>query len=443
MNWKQLLLCRRFGLEEYEDTTKRNRTEFQRDYDRLIFSSPFRRLQNKTQVFPLPNKIFVHNRLTHSIEVSSVGRSLGDIISRILREKYPKDEADFDSIGTIVAAGCLAHDLGNPPFGHSGENAISDYFGQNNEFDLKNMVKEQNGRWSDFENFDGNANSLRLLIHQFQGRRKGGLALTYPVIASIVKYPYSSSNVKVKNKLGFFQSEENDYLKIASALGIKQIQNNNNKDNIEFARHPLVLLVEAADDICYKIMDIEDAFKLKILAFDETVNLLLAFFEEEKIERTLKIMEKVDDNNEQISYLRASVIGILINKCVEVFINNEKDILAGNFQGNLIKHISKRQSVAYKKATEVSINKIYKAKEVIDVELAGHKILEFLLHSFINAVFTPEKHYSKLLLNRVPSQYDIYSEDNYTKILSVVDFISSMTDIYALDLFRKIKGTSL
>lgn len=439
MNWEQLLLAKRFGMEEYEDYKKRNRTDFQRDYDRLIFSSPFRRLQSKTQVFPLPERIFVHNRLTHSIEVSSVGRSMGDMIGRELRHRYLDSTIDFEAIGTIVASACLAHDLGNPPFGHSGETAISSYFKEGKGQKFKSVVENEGGRWSDFENFDGNANSIRLLIHQFKGRRRGGLALTYPTIASIVKYPHSSLKSPCRNKLGFFMPEERDYKIIADALGLIRKQ----ESPLEYVRHPLVFIVEAADDICYKIMDIEDAFKLNILSLEETIGLLLNFFTQERKERILDVMKKVDDTNEQIAYLRASVIGVLIDECVQVFLEKETDILSGKFENSLIQHISSHPNNAYKRATEVSINKIYHSKQVIDIELAGHSIIRFLLDSFIEAVLEPNVHYSKLLISRIPSQYEIDAPLNYTKILSVVDFVSSMTDIYALDLYQKITGMSL
>ena len=188
MNWNQLLSDKRFGMEEYHDR-KHDRTDFQRDYDRLIFSAPFRRLQNKTQVFPLPGNIFVHNRLTHSLEVSCVGRSMGNNIARALMKKYPEESASFLEIGAIVAAACLAHDMGNPPFGHSGERAISSYFSEGNGKNLEMKVREEGGRWEDFVHFEGNANAVRLLTHQFIGRRKGGFAMTYSTLASIVKYP--------------------------------------------------------------------------------------------------------------------------------------------------------------------------------------------------------------------------------------------------------------
>lgn len=207
MNWTQLLSGKRFGMEEYHER-KHERTDFQRDYDRLIFSSPFRRLQNKTQVFPLPGSIFVHNRLTHSLEVSCVGRSLGNNVAKGLMQKYPDGSINFPEIGSIVSAACLAHDMGNPPFGHSGERAISAYFSEGNGRKLEEKVRKERGRWEDFVHFEGNANAMRLLTHQFIGRRKGGFALTYSTLASIIKYPYASIYSGKKGKFGFFQSEE-------------------------------------------------------------------------------------------------------------------------------------------------------------------------------------------------------------------------------------------
>lgn len=450
MNWEQLLSAKRFGMEEYHDEKSHNRSDFQRDYDRLIFSSPFRRLQNKTQVFPLPGSIFVHNRLTHSIEVSSVGRSLGDIVGRALRKKYPQSTADFEDISSIVAAACLAHDLGNPPFGHSGETAITSYFAEgkgkdkkinigDKEFTLQEAIIQEGGRWEDFINFEGNANSIRLLMHQFKGRRRGGFAMTYSMLASIVKYPYSSVIGNGKGKFGFFQSEENDYKIIADSLGIICKQEN----PMQFVRYPLVYLVEAADDICYKIMDIEDAHKLGILSTEKTISLFMNFFPEERQERMRNVMHKVNDVNEQIAYLRASTIGLLVNECSQVFLDNESQILDGTFNTSLIKAINPLANQAYKIATEISFNQIYKTKEVVDIELAGHRIIGFLLDTFISAILQPEANYSKLILSRIPEQYEIDSASLYTRILAILDFISGMTDVYALDLYRKITGMSL
>lgn len=439
MNWKQLLSAKRFGMEKYHDDKHHDRTDFQRDYDRLIFSSPFRRLQNKTQVFPLPGSIFVHNRLTHSIEVSSVGRSLGVIVGRELRKKYPDLDAALEEISSIVAAGCLAHDLGNPPFGHSGERAITSYFSEGNGKYLEDKINAEGGRWEDFTNFEGNANSMRLLIHQFNGRRPGGFVMTYSMLASIVKYPYSSIAANGKGKFGFFQAEEQDFRKIADELGMLRVQDS----SLKYARHPLVYLVEAADDICYKIMDIEDAHKLGLLSTEQTIELFMNFFTEERQAKMHKTMEVVSDINEQIAYLRSSAIGLLVDECAQVFIENEDSILAGNFNGALIKHISSLPDAAYKEATKVSYNKIYKTKDVVDIELAGHRIIGFLLDTLIAAIENPKAKYSELILSRIPEQYETNAPLLYDRILAILDFVSGMTDVYALDLYRKITGMSL
>lgn len=439
MNWEQLLSSKRFGMEEFHDEKKHDRTAFQRDYDRLVFSAPFRRLQNKTQVFPLPGSIFVHNRLTHSLEVSCVGRSISLVVSRELRKKYPESDAAFEEIGSIVAAACLAHDLGNPPFGHSGEKSISTYFTEGKGQNLQEEVRKEGGRWEDFINFDGNANSLRLLIHQFQGRRKGGFVMTYSMLASIVKYPFSADSAEGKGKLGFFQSEEKEYCKIASELGVHQISN----DPLKYVRFPLVYLVEAADDICYKIMDIEDAHKLHILSTEETIKLFMNFFSPDRQQHMLEVMEMVDDVNEKMAYLRSNVIGLLVNECAHIFIENEDAILEGTFNDALIKHISEIPKSAYKECTKVSVEKIYRSKDVLDIELAGHRIIGFLIEAFIDAIQNPNDRYSQLLLERVPEQYEVKSERLYTRIMAVLDYVSGMTDVYALDLYRKITGMSL
>lgn len=439
MEWGKLLSAKRFGMEEFHDDRKHDRTDFQRDYDRLIFSSPFRRLQNKTQVFPLPGSVFVHNRLTHSLEVSSVGRSISLVVSKALRSKYPESEAAFEEIGAIVAAACLAHDLGNPPFGHAGEKAISTFFSEGKGIPFYHQVLKEGGRWDDFINFDGNANSIRLLMHQFAGRRKGGFAMTYSTLASIVKYPYSSELAQGKGKFGFFQAEEQDILKIANELGIPLVL----EQPLKLLRYPLVYLVEAADDICYKIMDIEDAHKLHILSSETTKDLFLNFFPPERQERMKKTMSMVNDVNEQLAYLRSSVIGVLVEQCAQVFLTREEDILAGTFSGPLIDHISEETRLAYKRCTEFSIKYIYKAKDVLDIELAGYQIIGFLLDTLITAIQDQDRAYSKLLLSRIPEQYEVHSDSLYTRILAILDYISGMTDVYALDLYRKITGMSL
>ena len=440
MNWQQLISNKRFGLEEIHAMRKDDRSEFQRDYDRLIFSAPFRRLQNKTQVFPLPGSVFVHNRLTHSLEVSCVGRSLGNSIATQLIAKHPElSDSHVPEIGSIVSAACLAHDMGNPPFGHSGEKAISTYFSEGKGLALKPQLSPM--EWEDLTHFEGNANAFRLLTHQFLGRRKGGFVMTYSTLASIVKYPYPSILAGKKSKFGFFTTEEESYLKIAKELGLKRLSPDNEPP--KFARHPLVYLVEAADDICYQMMDIEDAYKLKLLTPKEALELYLLFLDDKQKQRVENVFSFVSDGNEQIAYLRATTIGILIKECTKVFMENEKAILEGTFEDALIKHISAPQSEAYKQCSKTAFEKIYRSRDVLDIELAGFHVISTLLELMIDAVQSPEKAYSQLLINRVSSQYDIKAPTIYGKIQAVLDYISGMTDVFALDLFRKIKGNGL
>ncbi len=442
MNWQQLISNKRLGQEERHAERHDDRSEFKRDYDRLIFSAPFRRLQNKTQVFPLPGSIFVHNRLTHSLEVASVGRSLGDDVAHELIRRHPElANTLFAQIGTIVSAACLAHDLGNPPFGHSGEKAIQTYFTEGDGLELKASVSQE--FWDDITHFEGNANAFRLLTHRFKGRREGGFVMTYSTLASIVKYPFASSLAGKKGKFGFFTTEQATYQRIADEMGV--ICKSQPGEPLRYARHPLVYLVEAADDICYEIMDIEDSHKLKILTFDETASLLLQFFDDATRQRILQRItdEGITDNNEKVTYMRASVIGLLEHKCVEVFVAHEEQILNGTFEGSLIDHISQRERDAYRACMDVSIRKIYNSKPVLDVELSGYKIIETLMDSLIQAAVYPEKFHSKQLIGRVSSQYHIDSPDLETRIMAMIDYISGMTDVYALDVYQKINGISL
>ena len=442
MNWNQLISNRRLGQEHRHLERHDDRTEFKRDYDRLIFSAPFRRLQNKTQVFPLPGSVFVHNRLTHSLEVASVGMSLGNDVARALCAKNP-DFANslIPEIGQIVATACLAHDLGNPPFGHSGEKAIQTFFTEGKGAYLKEKVSAP--FWDDITHFEGNANAFRLLTHQFKGRRPGGFVMTYSTLASIVKYPHASSAAGKKGKFGFFNSEQDTYQRIAAEMGIFCVSEPG--EPLRYVRHPLVYLVEAADDICYEIMDLEDAHKLKILSFDETQRLMLGFFDEATQHHILQRIEdeQLTDPNEQIQYLRACVIGKLENECVTAFLNHEDDILSGLFTGSLIDHISELPRQAYVQCTKLSKIRIYRSKPVLDVELSGYRIMATLMELMTEAIEHPDRYYSQQLIGRVSSQYDIENPDLETRLMAVVDYISGMTDVYALDVYQKICGISL
>ena len=440
MTWSKLLTTQRLGMETWKASARpEDRTQFQRDYDRIIFSSPFRRMQNKTQVFPLPEHIFVYNRLTHSLEVASVGRSLGNLLAEY-EAAAGSDNPFIQEIGTIVSAACLAHDLGNPPFGHSGESAIAGFFVNGAGKEFQNQLTP--AEWADFIRFDGNANAFRLLTHQFNGKRPGGFALTYPTLASIVKYPFEAQ-LATKQKFGFFQSEIDDYRKIAEALQIPQKESN----ILSFRRYPLVYLVEAADDICYQVMDLEDACKLGILSYNRVKELYLNFYDPvadkdmlNSIERTLG---RVTDKNEQISYLRAGVIGRLIHESMRIFLANREDILSGNFNSTLIGSLENQQAMAMKQVKEVSFNDVYAHRSVVEIEIAGYKIIGTLLEEFVGAAVAPDNRYNKKILSLLPAQYHPQTDSIYHRIQSAVDFISGMTDVFALDLYRKIKGISL
>ncbi|PIF05513.1 MAG: deoxyguanosinetriphosphate triphosphohydrolase [Draconibacterium sp.] len=440
MDWGKLLSVKRLGMEDLLTAPKpEDRSQFQRDYDRIIFSSPFRRMQNKTQVFPLPDHIFVHNRLTHSLEVASVGRSLGNLAAEIIARETQNNHL-LPEIGTIVSVACLAHDLGNPPFGHSGEAAISDFFknGYGKVFEKEMSANE----WKDFTMFDGNANAFRLLTHQFNGKREGGFALTYTTLASIVKYPFESE-LASKPKFGFFQSEKENYQKIAHELGISARSQN----PLHYHRHPLVYLVEAADDICYQIIDIEDAFKLGILDYKQIQELYINFYDTQADKARLKSIEKtfnrISDKNEQISYLRAGVIGKLIHECITIFQKNIWQITNGTFEKGLTDHLPPKQNEAFSLIKAISSDKVYEHKSVVEIEIAGFKVIGTLLEEFIGAITNPTDNYSKKILSLLPVQYRVKKGSTYQEIQTVVDYISGMTDVYALDLYRKLKGISL
>lgn len=443
MNWKQLISNKRLGQESRHAIRHDDRSEFKRDYDRLIFSAPFRRMQNKTQVFPLPGSIFVHNRLTHSLEVASVGMSLGNDVAHCVMKTRPElADTLFTQIGTIVSTACLAHDMGNPPFGHSGEKAIQTFFTEGKGAYLKDRLSHE--MWNDITHFEGNANAFRLLAHRFKGRRDGGFVMTYTTLASIVKYPFASALAeKGHGKFGFFCTEADIFRRIADDLGI--IRKSADGCPAEYARHPLVYLVEAADDICYEIMDIEDAHKLKIVTYEETKRLFLDFFDEKGQNHIMQRIhdEEITDDNEKVIYMRACVINALERACVDTFMRHEDEIMRGEFSGSLIDSIDDRLVKAYHNCTELSKKRIYKSKPVLDVELSGFKIMDSLMEVMTEAAVNPQRFYSRQLISRVSSQYDISAPDLETRIMAVIDYISGMTDVYALDIYQKINGISL
>jgi len=454
LDWKTLYSPKRLGTEDrvVEDTDS-IRNPYQRDYDRLIFSSAFRRLQNKTQVFPLPGSIFVHNRLTHSLEVSSVGRSLGSIIGQRIAAENHKEDVSFQrfynyELGSVIAAACLAHDIGNPPFGHSGEAAISAYFKNlpNEELGkLRNQLTEN--QYSDLLHFEGNANGLRLLTHAFNETSLGGMRLTYTTLISMVKYPCESiaghqKNVLNRKKYGYFETEKSTFFKLAKEFQLISIADT----QMAYARHPFVYLVEAADDICYQIIDWEDAYRLKIISLEKAIDVLLNFFPLQGSytrDKAAGIVAKITDSNQKIAFLRATVINFLLEKCANVFWLNQHDILNGTYSKSLTDDLDEQILIPFNTLKEISVKEIYNYRSVVEIELAGYKILGGLMEEFVPAVLYPNKPNSAKLLQLLPPQFLYSGEDIYLKIQSVLDFISGMTDIYAVDLYRKIKGIAL
>lgn len=431
-------------------TTQSARTDFQRDFDRIVFSSAFRRLQNKTQVFPLPGSVFVHNRLTHSLEVSSVGRSLGSMAGRYIAEKYCSDlnevAVDFyrHQLGNVVAAACLCHDVGNPAFGHSGEDAIASYF-ERNESGLKSKFNDK--EWSDLVNFEGNANAIRVLTHQQTGKDTGGTQLTHTTLASIAKYPCEAIGKKKgiihRKKFGFFQTEKHTFRSIAESVGMKTEQ----EDPLIYKRHPFVWLVEAADDICYNIIDMEDAHRLGIVSTGDIENLFIELIKSENadVSRVNEKLGAIGNANERISYLRAKVINALINKAYHNYINHFESILEGNLETGLL-DFYRKENKALQEIERFSIDHIYGHRSVVEIENAGYNVMYELIDHFVVPVCKEShalKSYDKKALQLMPSQFHYEDGTTYEKVLGVLDFISGMTDNFATDLYRKIKGIDI
>lgn len=444
MNWKQLLSAKRWGYEDRIPNEQFDaRSEFQRDYDRLIFSSPFRRLQNKTQVFPLPGAVFVHNRLTHSLEVASVGRSLGHLFYNLTKKQNPNIDEEvpyLQEVGNIISAACLSHDLGNPAFGHSGEAAISSFFIEGKGMKYRELVTDT--QWADLTHFEGNSNALRILTHAFNGKDDKGFALTYATLASIVKYPCAAidghvNGVLHRKKYGFFEPERGSFEKIAHELGLKRDPDNPNG----YLRHPLVFLVEAADDICYNIIDLEDAHHLKILSYQEIEDLLLPLCKDENLRSRL---DSLREKASRVELLRAKVINTLINGCAEAFIKYQGEILAGTFDRSLMDALDDDIVKQMKIISKISVAQIYNAPTVVQIEIAGYRVMNSLLEEFVPAYLKQNKSiFDKKLVAMIPDQFLTDKEDAYSKIRTVLDFVSGMTDVYAVDLYRKIKGIEI
>ena len=437
MNWLQLLSYQR--LNQKSDLAESTRSAFEQDYDRIIFSHPFRRLQDKTQVHPLPEHDFVHTRLTHSLEVSSVGRSLGRRVGEVLIQRHKELTERFSShdFGTVVASASLAHDLGNPPFGHSGEDGLSDFFLHHEGKKYKPHFSEQ--EWMDLTHFEGNAQGFRILNKQ----QYQGLRLTLATLGAFTKYPCASLiqsrdiSKKSQKKFGFFKTEQELFNEMASQLGLTK-----NGENV-YTRHPLAFLVEAADDICYNIIDLEDGCRLGLVSVADTIELmagiLKADFNPEKANRIKSVDEK-------IGVLRAMAIGKLINDAVDVFLQKETEILSGSFDHALTDLGSYKNEL--NAIIDISITKIYRARHVVEIEAAGFEVLPGLLEEFIKAAEHLVKknqsskyaNLARLLPDETKTVIQASPDNTYLHFREIIDFVSGMTDTHAISLYRKIKG---
>ncbi|MBV6646205.1 MAG: deoxyguanosinetriphosphate triphosphohydrolase [Cyclobacteriaceae bacterium] len=443
MDWTKLLSAKRYG-ETSGSTLAETRSRFDQDYDRIIFSHPFRKLQDKTQVFPLPEDDFVHTRLTHSMEVSSVGRSLGKEVGKHILAHNPelqKQALEIHDFGAIVAAASLTHDLGNPPFGHSGEDGISSFF-RNTATGrrFRSMVSQE--EWQDLTHFEGNAQGFRILNNPMYG----GLRLTYATLAAFTKYPRNAaapkdSNRRSQKKFGYYQSEIKVFQEMAQEMGLRSLAPG------AWVRHPLAFLVEAADDICYHIIDLEDGCRLGLVDFDTTIELYAAIignrFSREKL-------NKMDGLNEKIGLLRAMTISQLVKECVACFLDNEASILSADFDTSLVDHIPSKDILG--EVISLSVQKIYRSKQVLEREAAGFEIIEKLMEGFTDAVyhqkFAPSNNTAKLksIYRLIPEEYSIALNKDlsvYDSLMVVTDFISGLTDSSAVKLYKIIRGYTL
>ncbi|GGG11471.1 dGTP triphosphohydrolase [Pontibacter amylolyticus] len=447
-SWERLISKKRFETTDHKYSSDESvRGEFQRDYDRIVFSSAFRRLQNKTQVMPMPESDFVHTRLTHSLEASVVGRSLGRIVGKSILERYPEltgdkniQEADF---GDIVAAACLAHDIGNPPFGHSGEDAISAYFlSEEAQPFLTTLTEAQK---SDLQRFEGNAAGFRVLTYTYPAHCNlpGGLSLTYTTLATFTKYPKESqpeikgTKSTSEKKYGFFQTEKAWFNTIAQELGLL---NKGSGDQVFFQRHPLAFLVEAADDICYRIIDFEDGLKLGLVPHQQGIALLRQILNDAP-DRVSSLT--FYDWREEIGYLRARIIGKLIQETTQIFLQHEEAILVGTYDKPLINELSCKPVLDEIKS--LSIELIYRNKPVLEIEAAGFEVLGGLLDACMKAAFRRDSKHHRKIADLIPPHYLQLPEgsSDYERIIHITDYVTSLTDQAALGLYRKIKGIEL
>ncbi|HSI70907.1 MAG TPA: deoxyguanosinetriphosphate triphosphohydrolase [Gillisia sp.] len=447
MNWEQLLSLKRYGDKNKRLRKEQNETRlgFEVDYDRIIFSQPFRSLQDKTQVIPLSKTDFVHTRLTHSLEVSVVGRSLGRLAGQKILEKHPHLKTihgyQMNDFGAIVAAASLAHDIGNPPFGHSGEKAIGEYFSLGNGKRFKEQLTA--AEYEDLIKFEGNANGFKILTQTRPGI-EGGIRLSYATLGAFIKYPKESLPHKpTKNigdkKFGIFQTEKKVFEEVAAELGLLQIRK---EEHVAYARHPLAFLVEAADDICYTIIDFEDGINLGLIDEEYALEYLIKLVKNSINTAKYNALTNTAD---RLSYLRALAINTLITEAVEIFLKNEDAILKGEFHESLFDKSSYEAQI--KDIIKISVEKIYQSEEVVNKEIAGYKMLSHLLDTYTQAFLpaTPEEEDSNYnsLVRKSVSKLNPEEGSVYETLLEICSYTASLTDGFTVASFEKYKGLRL
>lgn len=431
MNWENLLSLKRYGDKHKRLRSEQDQTRlgFDVDFDRIIFSPAFRSLQDKTQVIPFSKTDFVHTRLTHSLEVSVVARSLGRLVGKQLMQKHPYlaeiHGYEANDFGAIVSAAALAHDIGNPPFGHSGEKAIGEFFsrGEGKKFE-KLLTPKQ---WQDLVDFEGNANGFALLVNDQPGST-GGLRLSYATLGTFLKYPKESLPKKpTKNiadkKFGIFQNNVEFFKDLSQELGMLRVDGN----DYRFQRHPLAFLVEAADDICYTIIDFEDGINLGWIPEDYALEYFIKLVQNTIDKSKYNVLKSTE---ERMSYLRALAIGNLIQDAAEIFMTNEDSILTGKFHQALMdksKYLAQMQDII-----KISVERIYQSVEVTQKEIKGYQIIHHLLSHLTNAVINFENDtlstLDKLILRHVPKKYYDNQKTVYDKLMGVCFYVSMLTD---------------
>ncbi len=444
MNWSQLLDEQRLG-KPTNNRQEEGRTPFHKDYDRLIFSSVFRRLGYKTQVHSLSHNDHVHNRLTHSLEVASVGRSLGTRVGQQLCQQnaWPQWIKPHD-MGAIVQSACLAHDIGNPPFGHFGETAIRQWF---NQYATQGYLEDLSAsQLNDFLYFEGNAQGLRTLTQLEYHHMQGGMRLTYATLGSFIKYPWFSDNqgTASQGKYVALQAEKDILNNIVKRLGLLEIAPQ------RWCRHPLVYLMEAADDICYAIVDLEDGVELGLLGEKEVLDILSPIIGSvTDMTSNSPFPSGVDGyfSTRRLALLRGKVIDYLVNACANVFIQNEQWILQGKLQGALIDHADTATQQVIGQAKAIARQRIFATQHRARTELSASHILETILAGFVPAALQtsasssePVSTKSQRYLSLMGVHRPVDGASTYQTLCNTMDFIAGMTDKYAVTLARQLNG---